>query len=67
MPVVNLHLVRGLKLEQKRVLVEEITNILSQVTGSRPDRTHVIIHEVADEDWGLEGRLVLDRRGSAVA
>nr|WP_315494631.1 4-oxalocrotonate tautomerase family protein [uncultured Rhodoferax sp.] len=62
MPIVNLQLIAGLSLDQKRTLVAEITQTLSRVIGAKPERTHILIQEVADEDWGLEGRLVLDRR-----
>ncbi len=62
MPIVNLQIMRGLSVDQKRALVADITQSLAQVAGAKPERTHVVIHEVADEDWGLEGRLVLDRR-----
>lgn len=65
MPVVNLQVIRGLSVDQKRTLVAEITQTLVRVTGAKPERTHILIQEVADEDWGLEGRLVLDRRASA--
>lgn len=65
MPVVNLQVIRGLSVDQKRTLVAEITQTLSRVTGAKPERTHILIQEVADEDWGLEGRLVLDRRASS--
>ena len=62
MPIVNLQLIAGLSVDQKRTLVAEITHILARVTGAKPERTHILILVVADEDWGLEGRLVLDRR-----
>ncbi len=64
MPIVNLQLIAGLSVDQKRTLVAEITQTLSRVIGAKPERTHILIQEVTDEDWGLEGRLVLDRRAS---
>ncbi|OYQ40874.1 4-oxalocrotonate tautomerase [Rhodoferax sp. TH121] len=67
MPIVNLHIVRGLSVEQKRTLVAEITQTLARVAGAKPARTHIVIQEVADEDWGLEGQLVLDRRAAPPA
>ncbi len=65
MPIVNLQLIRGLSLEQKRTLVVEITQTLVRVTGAKPGRTHVLIQEVDDADWGVEGQLVRDRRAAA--
>ncbi len=65
MPIVNLQVIHGLSVDQKRTLVAEMTQTLSRVTGSKPERTHILIQEVADEDWGLDGRLVLDRRAAS--
>jgi 4-oxalocrotonate tautomerase len=65
MPIVNLQVIAGLSVDQKRTLVAEITQTLVRVTGAKPERTHILIHEVADDDWGLEGRLVLDRRAAS--
>lgn len=65
MPIVNLQLIRGLSLEQKRTLVAEITQTLVRVTGAKPARTHILIQEVDDADWGVEGQLVQDRRAAA--
>jgi 4-oxalocrotonate tautomerase len=32
------------------------------VLGKRPDHTHVVIQEIAAEDWGFEGMLTDDWR-----
>lgn len=62
MPVVNIQIVQGLDDSQKRILVDEITSCLARVTGSKPEKTHIIIQEVLDTNWGYEGKLVVDRR-----
>jgi 4-oxalocrotonate tautomerase len=58
MPVVEVHLKAGRTLDQKRQLVERITQTLVEVCGSAPDRVHVIIDEVPEDSWGRGGRLL---------
>ena len=67
MPVVNLQIIRGLSVDQKHTLVTEITQTLACVADAKPASTHVVIQEMGDEDWGLKGRLVLDRRAAPPA
>lgn len=62
MPVVNIQLIKGLATESKRKIAEEITHTLVTYAAAKPERTHVIFHEIDPEDWGFEGRLVADRR-----
>jgi 4-oxalocrotonate tautomerase len=50
MPVVIVEMYEGRTLEQKRALVRAIT-----------DGLHVIIHEVARENWARAGLLGVDR------
>lgn len=61
MPVVQVHLKSGPTLEQKRQLVERITDTLVEVCGSARERVHVIIDEVAEESWGRGGKLLSEQ------
>lgn len=63
MPVVTVQLWEGRSLEQKRRLVEAITQALVEHAGARPDALHVIIDEIPKENWGLAGVLGVDREG----
>ncbi len=57
MPYVNLQITKGATREQKAALVREITDALVRVLGKRPEHTHVVIQEIAEEDWGFAGML----------
>ena len=57
MPYVNLQITKGSSREQKARLVKDITDCLVRVLGKRPEHTHVVIQEIADEDWGFSGML----------
>jgi 4-oxalocrotonate tautomerase len=57
MPYVNVQITKGATREQKAQLVKEITASLVTVLGKRPEHTHVVIQEIAEEDWGFSGLL----------
>lgn len=62
MPVVIVKMVEGATPEQKSTLMEKITADLRDVLGKNPETTHVIIEEVAEQNWGLRGKSVADIR-----
>jgi 4-oxalocrotonate tautomerase len=63
MPYVNVRITKdGVTAEQKRRIVEEITQTLVGVLGKKPEHTHVVIDEVEPENWGFAGMLTTDYR-----
>jgi 4-oxalocrotonate tautomerase len=62
MPYVNLQITKGATRPQKEAIVREFTDTLVRVLGKRPEHTHIVIQEVADEDWGFAGMLTDDYR-----
>ena len=52
-----MQITRGASRAQKADLVAAITGALVQVLGKKPEHTHVVIQEVAEEDWGFAGLL----------
>ena len=66
MPYVNVRITKdGASVEQKRRIVEEITNTLVSVLGKKPEHTHVVIDEIEPENWGFAGMLTTDFRRKA--
>lgn len=69
MPYVNVQITKGATREQKAQLIKDITESLVRVLKKKPEHTHVVIQEIADEDWGFEGlptdewkKILKDRR-----
>ena len=62
MPYVNLQITRGATRAQREAIVREFTDVLVRVLGKRPEHTHVVIQEIAEEDWGFAGMLTDDYR-----
>jgi 4-oxalocrotonate tautomerase len=48
--------------EQKRALIEGVTQLLLDVLGKAPDSTFVVIQEVDLENWGVGGVTVPEWR-----
>ncbi len=55
MPYVNVQIIRGATREQKAEIIGDITASLVRVLGKKPEHTHVVIQEIAEEDWGFGG------------
>jgi len=55
MPYVNVQITKGASKSQKAQVISDITRSLVTVLHKRPEHIHVVIQEIADEDWGFEG------------
>ena len=62
MPLVTIKTVEGISEEEKRLVIERITDVMREVLGKNPETTHVIIEEVPAENWGLRGKSVANIR-----
>ncbi len=62
MPFVTVSMYEGRTLDQKRELVQGITDVVSRVTGVSPPGVHVVITEVKRENWSIGGKLWPDRQ-----
>ena len=58
MPVVTVRALEGIRPEKKEELMARITDVMKEVLGKNPEATHVIIEEVAAENWGIRGKTV---------
>ena len=64
MPYVNVQITKGASREQKSELVKDITESLQRVLGKKPEHSHIVIQEIAEEDWGYAGMLTDDWKKS---
>jgi 4-oxalocrotonate tautomerase family enzyme len=55
MPYVNLQILHGATRQQKAQLVAAITDALVGILDKRPEHVHVVIQEIAEQDWGFAG------------
>ncbi len=63
MTYVNVRITKdGVTAEQKKQIIEEMTQTLVKVLGKKPEHTHIIIDEVEPENWGFAGMLTTEFR-----
>ncbi len=60
MPFVNVHMLAGRTVEQKRALLRAITDAMVQHAGAGPDHLHVTVQEYELDNWARGGVLVSD-------
>ena len=63
MPYINVKITKGdVTVEQKRRIVEEMTQTLVNVLDKNPEHIHIVIDEVNQENWGFAGMLTSEYR-----
>lgn len=63
MPFVNIRITKeGATAEQKKQLIQGVTDLLADVLGKNPKTTFVIIDEVDTDNWGIGGESVTEIR-----
>lgn len=63
MPYVNIKITNeGITAEQKKKLIQGVTQLLVDVLGKNPETTVVVIDEVETDNWGIGGKTVTERR-----
>jgi 4-oxalocrotonate tautomerase len=60
MPYVNIQITSGATRAQKSQLVHEVTDSLARILGKKPEHTHIVIQEIAEDNWGFAGMLTDD-------
>jgi 4-oxalocrotonate tautomerase len=61
MPMVQITMLEGRTIEQKRRLAERITDALVEEAGARREGVVVAFHEVSRENYASSGRLMADK------
>lgn len=59
MPYIKIELTKeGVTRQQKQQLIKGVTELITAVLNKDPHLTHVVIQEVALDDWGYAGEQV---------
>ncbi|MCX8022913.1 MAG: 2-hydroxymuconate tautomerase family protein [Syntrophorhabdaceae bacterium] len=61
MPIIQVHLIEGRTVEQKRRLVAELTDAVVKSLGVTPDTVRIILEDMAKHDYAVAGKLVIDQ------
>jgi len=60
MPIVNINLIEGRTLEQKRALVAAVTEAICKTVNVTPDHVRIILQDMAKHDYAVAGKLKID-------
>ncbi len=61
MPYVTVKMLEGRTEEQKRALVEKVTEAVVETTGATREKVTVFIEEMNKSDYGVGGKLFSDQ------
>ena len=64
MPIVSVDIARGRTIDQKRALVEAVTQAVVSTLDVKPEWVTVLINEHERENWATGGVLHSDKLGS---
>ena len=62
MPIVQIHMIEGRSLEQKRALVDKVTQAICETVNVTPEHVKIIISDMAKHDYAIGGVLKLDEK-----
>ncbi|MDH0292905.1 4-oxalocrotonate tautomerase family protein [Pseudomonas sp. GD04087] len=61
MPYVNIQVTdEGVTADERRQLIEGVTELLERVLRKPPSTTYVVIQEIATDSWGVGGKTVAE-------
>ncbi|MFG6119416.1 2-hydroxymuconate tautomerase [Thalassobacillus sp. B23F22_16] len=60
MPIITVQMLEGRSDEQKKALVEEVTNAVTNTTGARKEAVTVVIEEMAKNHYAVGGKRLSD-------
>ncbi|MDP4709166.1 MAG: 2-hydroxymuconate tautomerase family protein [Rickettsiaceae bacterium] len=61
MPFLNIQLMKGRTIEQKRQLVSSVTKAVCESVDVAPEKVRVVLSEMEAEDCAIAGVLVIDQ------
>lgn len=56
MPIIQIHMMEGRSVQQKRNLVEEVTAAVSSTLGVKPEQVRILIDELTPEHFAVAGK-----------
>ncbi|WP_082232623.1 2-hydroxymuconate tautomerase [Halobacillus massiliensis] len=60
MPIITVQLLEGRTDEQKKALVERVTDAVTETTGARQEAVTVVIEEMKKQNYGVAGKRLID-------
>ncbi|NLI91490.1 MAG: 4-oxalocrotonate tautomerase [Peptococcaceae bacterium] len=61
MPIVQIEMFEGRTLEQKRMLVEKVTQAIVESVNTAPENVKIVIRDMSKENYAIAGKLACDK------
>lgn len=61
MPFAQIHMIEGRTEDQKRAVIEKVTQALHEAVGAPKETIRILISEVPSANWGIAGQSAKDR------
>ncbi len=61
MPFAQLHIAEGRTPEQKKILIEKVTQAFVDALGAKPDSVWITVQDVPKNAWGIGGKTLAER------
>ncbi|HEY8190751.1 MAG TPA: 4-oxalocrotonate tautomerase [Micavibrio sp.] len=61
MPIVQIQLIEGRSIDQKRALVKKVTDAVCEAVNVKPEAVHIALTDMKKEDYADAGVLFCDR------
>ncbi|GAB4115706.1 MAG: 4-oxalocrotonate tautomerase [Candidatus Caldatribacteriota bacterium] len=62
MPILQIEIIKGRTLEQKRAMVKKVTEAITETLNCPPEAVRIIIREMDKENFARAGTLVIDEK-----
>ena len=62
MPIIQVHMIEGRTVDQKRALVAGVTDAVVKSLNVKPDDVRIILEEMARQDYAIAGVLHADKK-----
>jgi len=60
MPIVQINMLAGRTLDQKRALVKKVTEALGETIGAPPEKVRIILNDMPHDMYAIAGQLHAD-------
>jgi 4-oxalocrotonate tautomerase len=62
MPIIQIHLIEGRTVDQKRALVDKVTKAVCETVNVTPEHVKIVLLDMARHDYATAGVLKLDEQ-----
>ena len=62
MPIIQIDMIEGRTVEQKRDLVKKVTQAVCDAIDAKPERVKIKLVDMARENYAVAGELMLDQK-----